>query len=125
MTAKRVKKPETKKVYGLRMTQESIGYALRQRVYRITPKYVLVFTENEPELPCILISNADAVGHFKDEDWKWLKDCIGTIAHEEAKRHENEIEKLTHDFLDEFERELKAEQEKENGRTETGETARI
>lgn len=91
---------------------ESIKVAESERFYRLTPRYALVYTQNEPKMKHAEITKSEA-GRLSDGDMRWFRDCLLAIFAEAALEHEKSIAAEMNAKLDRLEAALKAEKEKQ------------
>lgn len=103
-----------RKIYAFALTDANMATALHERFSRITPQYILTFSEEEPDGGYEICG--EDMRHLSDADNGWLASCLYVIAKEHAEEHAAEIEVQQQNFLAEFESELKKQQEIENKR---------
>lgn len=96
------------KLYALLANAETISYANTQRFHRITPCYVLVFTQDDMPENSIEITAAEA-DELTDYDIAWLRDCSLTIALEAIQSEDTAQKTMT--MLEKIEQALQAQAE--------------
>ena len=102
---------KTYRLYVLPMDEEGIKTAAKERFYRATPRYVLVYTTGEITGKHAEITETEA-HRLSRSDSEWLRDCFTVLAAEQLKEHESEIVEGVSKRLDALEIALKAEKEK-------------
>lgn len=110
-------KTKTYRLYAMRMSDDSISKAVGERFNRITPDYVLIYTDGEKPDNSVLLKDADA-SRLTDGDQRWLLDCNMVVIAEEAKKHEAEFSQELSERIDALEKFLKAEKEKLTGKVD-------
>lgn len=96
------------RLYALLTNEQNIQYASKQRFHRITPCYVLVFTNTDMPADSIEIS-ADEADNLTPYDVSWLRDCTLAVALE-AIQSEDTAQK-TMNMLDKIEQALQTQAE--------------
>lgn len=116
----------TYRLYALEATADNIRSVKETRFCRITPYYILVYTDGEPPKDGIEMTQSNT-HRLSEHDEQWLSDCNIVIIAEQAKKHEAEIAADMAKRLERLEAALKAEKEKqqevvEDGRESDGRT---
>lgn len=96
------------KLYALLANTEAISYASAQRFHRITPCYVLVFTQDDMPDKSIEITATEA-DELTEYDKAWLRDCALTVALEALQSEETAGK--TMNMLEKIEQALQAQAE--------------
>lgn len=104
----------TYKLYALTIDRDGIKTASEQRFSRITPFYILIYTDKEAPKDAIEIGEAE-LHRLTAADEQWLTDCNVTILLEETKKHEAEIAADLAKRMEKLEAALKVEKEKAEG----------
>lgn len=93
------------KLYALELTREGIKTASEQRFCRITPFYVLVYTDGDAPQDSIEITEEET-NRLTKQDEQWLLDCNTAILMEQMHKHEAEISKDVLQRMEKWEQEL-------------------
>lgn len=99
------------RLYALKVDRKSIEAAMRERFNRITPDYILVYTDGKQPEHSIIMEEDDSK-RLNDADVRWLLDCNVVIIAEEMKRREPELSEKISERIDALEAALRAEKEK-------------
>lgn len=102
---------KTYRLYVLKPDADGIGAAVKERFYRATPRYVLVYTAGEIAAKHAEITENEA-HRLSKGDAEWLRGCFVVLAAEELKKRESEIAAVVSERLNALEVALKAEKEK-------------
>jgi hypothetical protein len=119
----------SKKKYTLKAmlpSENSIATANEQRFNRITPSYILLYTDKAvigaQEFP------KEGYRLLTQDDALWLQDCVTLVNMERGIADQKKIEANNKEFMKRFEEELQIEQDKlnrkavnENGERDKGE----
>lgn len=108
---------KVRKLYILRIEEETIKYINHEKYRLITPNYALVFTKETPSVPCALLSQED-VNQLPENCREWLIKCIVAMAEQEMKDNPQNVVDAQYKFLEEFEKQLEIEKkawEEKNG----------
>lgn len=97
------------------LTNESVDYAATQRFHRMTPGYILIFTQDEKPKKSVEISVHEAES-LTDYDKAWLRNCVEVVLIETV-TSEDSIEK-TMTMLEQFEQALQEEQANQEKKSE-------
>ena len=99
---------KTYKVYAMLLNNENVEIANKERFHRMTPEYIMVFTQAEmPEMSYEI--KAEDYNHLTEYDRKWIRDCAVAVAME-AVQAEDTAEK-TMEILERIEKALQAQAE--------------
>lgn len=99
------------RLYAMKLSNTSIERAMGERFSRVTPEYVLVYTDSEKPENAIQLEESEA-SLMTQADAQWLLDCNVALIAEEAARQKPEILRQLSDKVDELEEALKAEKRK-------------
>lgn len=103
------------KLYAAQVSRETAEKLDRERFYRMTADYVLLYRQAKPRnIPCVEVKGAD-LRRLTDGDRLWLADCIATALSQAAKKSRTSAQRVNQ-LLDLWEKELekeKAELDKE------------
>lgn len=103
------------KLYAAQVSRETAEKLDRERFYRMTADYVLLYRQAKPRnIPCVEVKGAD-LRRLTDGDRLWLADCIATALAQAAKKSRTSAQRVNQ-LLDLWEKELekeKAELDKE------------
>lgn len=100
------------RLYAINSDAENVKRASNERFCRITPFYILIYTN--AEIPQNGIEMTQSETHrLSAQDEQWLRDCNIVILAEQAKIHEAEIAAETQKRLDKLEEALLEEREKQ------------
>lgn len=100
-----------KKLYVLPITDETLEYIKTQEYTLVKSRYALCLTEKEPCVPSAIVDGTD-MKHLRPDETDWMVKSIVKIAAKIAEENKDDLLKEQYRFLQEFERELKAEKEK-------------
>ena len=106
-----------RKLYILRIDEETIKYINHEKYRLIMPTYALVLTKETPSVPCAEISQKE-VNSLPANCREWLVSCIVKMAEQEVNENPQKVLEAQYEFLKEFEKELEAEKlkwEESNG----------
>lgn len=98
------------RLYAAKVDRNGIIQADKIRFARITPKYILLYTEKMPFEKCIEIAGGD-LKRLTGADRQWLFDCNAALLAEDAALHEKEITKSLNEMINRLETALKEEVE--------------
>ena len=110
-----------RKLYILRIDEETIKYINHEKYRLIMPTYALVLTKETPSVPCAEVSQDD-VNRLPTNCREWLVGCIVKMAEQEVNENPQKVLDAQYEFLQEFEKELEAEKikwEESNGGKES------
>ena len=100
------------RLYATSADAESIKIASNERFCRITPFYILIYTDGD--IPKNGVEMTQSETHrLSAQDEQWLRDCNIVILAEQAKIHEAEIAAETQKRLDKLEEALREERAKQ------------
>lgn len=99
---------DIRRLYILRIEEETIKYINHEKWKLVTPNYALVFTKETPEVPCALLSQED-VNKLPENCREWLVNCIVAMAEQEVKENPQKVLDAQYAFLEEFEKNLEIE----------------
>ena len=106
-----------RKLYILRIDEDTIKYINHEKYRLIMPTYALVLTKETPSVPCAEISQKE-VNSLPANCREWLVSCIVKMAEQEVNENPQKVLDAQYVFLKEFEKELEAEKlkwEESNG----------
>lgn len=85
------KEKKTYRLYALAVNQDNVAEAQNHRFSRITPLYLLIYSENKlSESNSVEITEKD-IERLTSADRDWLLGCNMALIVEDAKRREKEI----------------------------------
>ena len=99
------------RLYVLPLDQKCIDVASKERFYRASPRYVLIYTAGEIKLPHAEITQ-DELHRLSTGEANWLRDCNLVLLAEAARENEESIAEDLSKRLDRLEAALKKEKEK-------------
>lgn len=102
------------KLYALEITKENIRAVSASRFCRITPFYILIYTDGERPENAVEIT-ATETHRLTKTDEQWLTDCNIAILVAQSKKHEYEIAADLKERLERLEQALDAEAGKTTG----------
>ena len=108
---------KVRKLYILRIEEETIKYINHEKYRLIMPTYALVLSKETPSVPCAEISQDD-INKLPANCREWLVSCIVKMAEQEVNENPQKVLEAQYEFLKEFEKELEAEKikwEESNG----------
>lgn len=100
------------RLYAINSDAENVRRASGERFCRITPFYILIYTDGEIPEGGIEMTQTET-HRLSARDEQWLRDCNIVILAEQAKIHEAEIAAETQKRLDMLEEALKKERDKQ------------
>lgn len=109
-----------RKLYILRIEEETIKYINHEKYRLIMPNFALVFTKTPPDVPHAELTQKD-VDSLPGNCREWLVSCIVAMAEQEASENPQRVLDAKYEFLERFEKELESEKlklEEENARKE-------
>ena len=110
---------KTYRLYVLPMDADGLRTAGKERFYRVTPGYVLIYTDAEISGKHAEMTQNE-LHRLSHGDSEWLRDCNIVLVAEEMRAHEREIAESMSKRLDAMEAALKAEAEKEQNENREG-----
>ena len=99
---------KVRKLYILRIDEDTYKYINTQLYRLITPRFALVLTKDRPDVPCAELTKED-VNNLPENCQEWLVKCIVSMAESETKSKPQKMLDAQYEFLREFEKELEAE----------------
>ena len=102
---------DIRRLYILRIEEETIKYINHEKWKLVTPNYALVFTKETPEVPCAPLSQED-LNKLPENCREWLVNCIVQMAEQEVKENPQKVLDAQYAFLEEFEKNLEIEAKK-------------
>lgn len=109
------KEKVTYRLYALRVNSKSIEAAGGERFHRVTPDYVLIYTDKGQPENSVEITK-DEVGRLTDGDSEWLLGCNVVIINEETVNNIEDIKDSLSAKVEQLEEALAKEKAKLNGR---------
>ena len=112
---------KVRKLYILRIEEETIKYINHEKYRLITPNYALVLTKETPSVPCTEVKKEE-IDSLPLNCQEWLVKCIVAMAEQEVNENPQKVLDAQYEFLEEFEKELEAEKilwEESNGGAES------
>lgn len=104
----------TRKIFAFPFNEKSLEVAWGEKFHLIRPDYILTFSEEKLSDDGHEITG-DELNLLSKTDIAFIASCLRTMAKENAEERKEEVERLQMQFLEEFERELKAEAQREQG----------
>ncbi len=99
----------TYKLYAAAVSRETAEKLERERFYRMTAEYVLLYRKAKPRnIPCVEVKGAD-LRRLTDGDRLWLSDCIAAVLAQAAAQKKNATAQRVNQLLDLWEKELEKE----------------
>lgn len=102
------------KLYALDVNRDNIELASKERFSRVTPFYVLIYTDGEPPKNSVELAGTETK-RMSDEDEKWLMDSNIVILAEETERRKPEIIKNLSDQIEALETILEEKKKEQEG----------
>lgn len=105
------------RLYALSVSRKTVALVAQERFARVTPYYVLIYTQGEKPEGAIEIADGEEK-RLSDQDERWLIDCAIVILAEEIEKHKPELFEALSERIQELEAELqrrKEELEKKGG----------
>lgn len=103
------------KLYAMLTNEENVAIATQYRFQRITPSYILVYGENEPEGTKCTEVKADDIQNLSRRDYQWLQDANMTIIRELTENHNPTQTNAIKEFLLELDKNIKDELKENDG----------
>lgn len=103
------------KLYAMLTSEENVAIATQYRFQRITPSYILVYGENEPEGTRCTEVKANDISSLSRRDYQWLQDANMTIIRELDKEHKATQKNAIKEFLLELDKNIKDELKENDG----------
>ena len=97
------------KLYAMLTNEENVAIATQYRFQRITPSYILVYGENEPEGTKCTEVKAEDISSLSRRDFQWLQDANMTIIRELTEDHKPTQTNAIKEFLLELDKNIKHE----------------
>lgn len=105
------------KLFAMLTNEKNLAIATKYRFQRITPTYILVYGEKEPEgAKCKEITDEET-HNLSSRDFQWLQDANMVLIQEvvnEHKHRESQVRELKK-FFDELDKNIKEELKASNG----------
>ena len=102
---------KVRKLYILRIDEDTFKYINGQLYRLIMPTFALVFAKEKPDVPCAELTQED-VNKLPEKCREWLVKCIVEMAEAETRSDPQKAIDAQYEFLQEFEKELQAEKAK-------------
>lgn len=99
----------TYKLYAAAVSRETAEKLEKERFYRMTAEYVLLYRKAKPRnIPCVEVKGAD-LRRLTEADRLWLADCIAAVLAQAAAQKKNATAQRVNQLLDLWEKELEQE----------------
>ena len=102
-------------------TEKNVAVATQYRFQRITPNYILVYGEEEPDGVDYTEVTANEIQNLSRRDFQWLEDANILLIREFSEVHKESQEKSFAIFLQELDKNLKEEIDGERKEKSTAE----
>ncbi|WP_298021034.1 hypothetical protein [uncultured Dysosmobacter sp.] len=99
------------KLYAMKVSQEGLQRAERERFFMVTPTHILIYRRPWRKMPEGVKAVAPDI-RLSEKETEWLRECNLSIMRAFAEKHEQTAAAGMESFVDAFERELMAEREK-------------
>lgn len=108
------------RLYIMSLDRENFSIALDERFSRITPLYILLYTDKKMR-GLSEIKNEEAWAELSKADMEWLKGCNLCIIHETLQRYPNMLKEAQMKFYADLEKQLELviDEEFSDGRKES------
>lgn len=113
-------KPKKNRLFAMLYSTENVDYAARFRFSRVTPDYILLYTDKariKPPTGKAAEIKEDDLSELTAMDESWLFDCGITLLAERTAAHQEDGLKRFSDMVDRLEEELKAQKRGEGDET--------
>lgn len=107
------------KLYALRQSEKNINSALKEKFYRITGQYILVYTTKKRPENAVKITDKD-INQLTVGDYIWLQECNKEIIDRETEKNMPKVEEHMRSVLERLENELANEKAKINEQSDAG-----
>lgn len=99
----------TYKLYAAQVSRETAEKLERERFYRMTAEYALLYRKAKPKsIPCVEVKGED-LRRLTEADRLWLADCIATVLAQAAAKKRSTSTQRVNQLLDLWEKELEKE----------------
>lgn len=109
------------KLFAMLTTEKNVAVATQYRFQRITPNYILVYGEEEPDGVDYTEVTANEIQNLSRRDFQWLEDANILLIREFSEGHKESQEKSFAIFLQELDKNLKEEIDGERKEKSTAE----
>ena len=99
------------RLYALTITQESVEIAMMERLSRIAPGYILIYTADKQPKGSIEINGED-VKRLTKADSDWIMICAATLLRERMEQNQTQSMENLSRMVDQLSAALAAEREK-------------
>lgn len=115
------KKTIAYKLYAMMTTEKNVAVATQYRFQRITPNYILVYGENDPDGVSYTEVKANDLANLSRRDLQWLEDANIVLIREFTEEHKEPQAKSFASFLQELDKNIKEELNGERNENSTAE----
>lgn len=103
-------------------SDSNVEIATRYRFQRITPSYILVYGEDEPEGAKYTEITANEISNLSRRDFQWLQDANIVLLREFAEEHKDAQRSSFRQFLEELDKNIEDELKDSNGERESNQS---
>ena len=101
----------TYKLYAAEVSRLNVEKAERERFFRVTVNYMLLYRRTKPRhIPSVEVKGDD-LRRLTESDRLWLADCIATLLGEAAGRRQETAAQRVNEMLTAWEKELQKTRE--------------
>ena len=115
------KKVVAYKLFAMLTTEKNVAVATQYRFQRITPNYILVYGEDDPDGVDYTEVTANEIQNLSRRDLQWLEDANVLLIREFAEEHKESTNRSIVNFLQELDKNLKEEIDGERNEKSTAE----
>lgn len=115
------KKVVAYKLFAMLTTDKNVAVATQYRFQRITPNYILVYGEEEPDGVDYTEVTPNEIQNLSRRDFQWLEDANVLLIREFAEEHKEPTARSFANFLQELDKNLKEEIDGERNENSTAE----
>ena len=103
------------KLFAMLTNEKNLAIATKYRFQRITPTYILVYGEQEPEDAKCKEITAEEIHNLSSKDFQWLQDANMVLLQEVVNEHRESQGQALKKFFEELDKNIKEELKASNG----------
>lgn len=103
------------KLFAMLTNEKNLAIATKYRFQRITPTYILVYGEKEPEGAKCKEITAEEIHNLSSKDFQWLQDANMVLLQEVVNEHRESQGQALKKFFEELDKNIKEELKASNG----------
>lgn len=110
------------KLFAMLTNEKNVEIATKYRFQRITPSYILVYGEDEPQGTKCTEITANDLASLSKRDFQWLQDANIVLLREFSDEHKEAQKNTFKQFLEELDKNIKDELKENDGERESNQS---